>query len=461
MKVINIIKKDLKTILSDKKALAIIIIMPLILMTILSSALKGAFADGEGWSIDRVNIAVVKQYDLNEDSQRFDKALRNGFLAKGIGKEAAEELRATGEDVDPEEIFLEDFLGSEDVAKIIAYRVENEKKAIELLNSGEVSAVVLLPENFIYDMKINLLTPFRNKTDIRVLTHPDRSMSGQMVRSIVEAYSDSMTSVIIGKNVLIEATIKNNLMEDGFKGMKEALDDITKAMEGIGAKIDDIKAEGRKPIKSSDYYAAAMAAMFILFAAGNGGRMLLEEKDNITYQRMIIAGTPKLGILAGKFFTVFLIALLQISIMITFSRYVLKVQWGSAYPVVLISLCAAFAIAGIGSMLAAATYRAGNYKMANIFETVVLQAMALLGGSFFPIDILPSIMQKLSLLSISGAVLKAYLKIMMGYGIQEIRSNISALAAIGLISAVLSVLILRENGGMRDAQYNKTKTVRA
>ena len=460
MKVISIIKKDLKTILSDKKALAIIIVMPIVLMTILSSALRGAFTTGD-LSIARINIAVVKQYDKDEDFRRFDEALRNGFLAKGIGEEAAEELRVTGEDADPERIFLEDFLGSEDVAKIIAYRVEKEETAVEWLKSGEVSAVVLLPENFIYDMKINLLTPFRNKTDIRVLTHPDRSVSGQIVRSIVEAYSNSMTSVIIGKNVLIEAAVRHNLMEDGFRGMKEALDDITKAMEGIRVNIDAVKAEGRKPIKSSDYYAAAMAAMFILFAAGNGGRMLLEEKENITYQRMIIAGTPKLGILAGKFFTVFLIVLLQISIMITFSSFVLKVQWGSAYPVVLISLCSAFAIAGIGSMIAAATYRAGNYKMADIFETIVLQVMALLGGSFFPIDILPSIMQKLSFLSISGAVLKAYLKIMMGYGVQEIMSNIAVLAAIGLISAVLSVLILRENGGMRDAQYNKAKTVRA
>ncbi|HOM43649.1 MAG TPA: hypothetical protein PK481_08960, partial [Bacillota bacterium] len=145
MKVISIIKKDLKTILSDKKALAIIIVMPIVLMTILSSALRGAFTTGD-LSIARINIAVVKQYDKDEDFRRFDEALRNGFLAKGIGEEAAEELRVTGEDADPERIFLEDFLGSEDVAKIIAYRVEKEETAIELLDSGEVSAVVLLPE---------------------------------------------------------------------------------------------------------------------------------------------------------------------------------------------------------------------------------------------------------------------------------------------------------------------------
>jgi ABC-2 type transport system permease protein len=461
MKVISIIKKDLKTILSDKKALAIIIIMPLVLMTILSSALRGAFAGGDSGDIGKVNIAVVKQYDIERDSQRFDKALSSGFLARGIGEEAAEELRKTGEEVDPEGIFFEDFLDSEEVAEIIAYRVEKEEMAMELLDSGEVSAVVLLPESFIYDMKINLLTPFRNKTDIRVLTHPDRSMSGEIVRSVVEAYSDAVTSVIIGKNVLVEAAIEHELTDDGFKGMKDALDGITKAMEDIRVDIDNITAEGRKPISSSDYYAAAMLAMFILFAAGHGGRMLLEEKENMTYQRMIMAGTPRFGILAGKFFAVFLIALLQISIMITFSYFALKVQWGSAFPVLLISFCAAFAIAGIGSILAAATYKSGNYKMADIFQTVILQSMALLGGSFFPIDILPSIMQKLSFLSVSGIVLKAYLKIMMGYETSAIMSNITILAGIGFLSAVLSALILGRNGGKRDAQYNKIKTAGA
>lgn len=461
MKVMSIIRKDLKTILSDKKALAIIIAMPLIIMIILSSALRGMFDGTGGWSIDRLNIAIVRQYDKNEDSLRFDKALKEGILARGVGKEAAEELRAAANDIDPEKIFFEDFLGSEELAKIIAYREEKEERAVEMLNNGEISAVVILPKDFIYDMKINLLTPFRNKINIRMLTHPDRSMSGQIVRSVMEAYSDSMTLVISGKNVLLETAIGHNLMEDGFKEMKETLDGITKVIEGIRTDMYGIEAKERKAVQSSDYYAASMLAMFILFAASHGGRMLLEEKDNITYQRMIIAGTPRLGILAGKFFTVFFIALLQISIMITFSYFVLKVQWGSAFPVVLISLCAAFAVAGIGSMLAAATYRAGNYKMANIFETVVIQAMAVLGGSFFPVDILPSMMQKLSFLSISGVVLNAYLKIMMGYGISAIMSNIATLAVIGFLSAMLSVLMIKGNGGVKYAQHNKAKTVRA
>ena len=461
MKVISIITKDLKTILSDKKALAIILVMPLVLMVILSSALRGTFMSGDIGDMAQVNIAVVKQYDMDEDSQRFDRTLSNGFLAQGMGKEAAEELRTSGEDVDPENLFFEDFLGSEEVGKIIGYRIEEEGRAHELLKSGEISAVVLLPDNFVYDMKINLLTPFRNNVNIRVLTHPDRSISGQVVQSVMEAYIDTMTSVVIGKNVLIEAAMEHELSDDGFKGMKEAMDGITEVMDSIRVNIDTMELEGRKQISSFDYYSVAMLTMFILFAAGHGGRMLLEEKENITYQRMIIAGTPKLTIMAGKFLSVFLIALLQIGIMIAFSHYALKVQWGNTTAVLLISLSAAFAIAGIGGALAAATFKAENYKMASIFETAVIQTMALLGGSFFPIDIMPSIFQKLSIISVNGVALKAYLKIMKGYGTAEVMTSIAALTAIGALFALLSVLILREKGGLKNAQYNKIKILKA
>lgn len=461
MKVISIIKKDLKTILSDKKALATILVMPLVLIVILSSALKGSFISSSTVDMIKINIAVVKQYDVNKDSKMFDEVLSNSFIAQGMGEETAEMLRGTGDDVDPEEIFFKDFLGSEEVARIIEYRIEEEDRALELLSSGEISAVVLLPDNFIYDMKINLLTPFRNNVDIRVLTHPDRSISGQVVQSIMEAYSDIMSSVVIGKNVLIEAAMSNDLTGNSLKGMKEAMEGISNALEGIKIDVEDIIVEGRKNIGSFDYYSVAMMTMFILFAASHGGRMLLEEKENITYQRMIIAGTPRLCILAGKFFTVFLIALLQMSIMIAFSHFVLGVQWGSRSAVMLISLSAALAVAGIGCALAAATYKAGNYKMANIFETIILQTMALLGGSFFPIDVLPSFMQKLSFLSLNGVALKAYLKIMRGYGTPEVISNIAVLSGIGVLFVVLSVMMLREDGGIRDVKYNKVKTVKA
>ncbi|MEL7658964.1 MAG: ABC transporter permease, partial [Bacillota bacterium] len=209
------------------------------------------------------------------------------------------------------------------------------------------------------------------------------------------------------------------------------------------------------------YYAAAMLTMFILFAAGHGGRMLLEEKENTTYQRMMVAGTSKISILAGKFLTVFLIAMLQITVMMIFSSFALKVVWGDFLSVALIGISAAIAVAGVGIAVAAVTYRAGNYKMAGIFETAVIQTMALLGGSFFPVDIMPAAIQKLSFLSLNGIALKAYQKTLMGYGLEAIMGYVLILVGIGAVFAVLSIIILRGKGGSVDGKCYQTETVKA
>ncbi len=458
MKIHSIIIKDLKILLSDRKALMIILLMPIILMVILSFALKGIFVDD--WEAARVNIAVVKQYNAEADRKSFDDALHGGLLAQGMGQDAAAELEKAGADTDPENIFFNEFLGSSEVSNIISYRIETEAKAKELLKSGDVSAVVLLPEKYLYNMKVNLLTPFRNEVGIDVLTKPEASIDGQIVQAVIQAYSDSMASVIIGKNVLIEESMANDLGTGSFKGMEAVMTGIKDALAAVQVQVEDMTLEGRKPVSSADYYAAAMLTMFILFAASHGGRMLLEEKENFTYQRMMVAGTSKSGILAGKFLVIFIIALLQIMIMTVFSHYALKVEWGDFFSVTVIGIAAAFAVAGVGTTVAAATYRAGNYKMANIFETAIIQTMALLGGSFFPVDILPAAFQKLSFLSLNGIALKAYQKTMMGYGMEAVLGYVAVLAGIGAVFALLAVMILKGKGGAANAGYYQAETAK-
>ncbi len=459
MKVISIIKKDLKIILSDKKALVIILVMPIILMSILSFALKGIFVDD--WEINQISIAIVKQYDAESDDKRFHDALQNGLLSQGMGQEARESLLSAGNDANPENIFFHDFLEIEEVADIISYRLETEKKAKALLHKGKISAIVLLPEKYIYNMKVNLLTPFRNKVEIKVLTNPDDTLNGQIVRTMIEAYSDTMSSMVISKNVLIESIMANDIANDGFDGVGTIMEEMSEALESIQVEMAGVNLEGRNPITSANYYAAAMLTMFILFAAGHGGRMLLEERENTTFQRMTVAGISKLGILTGKFFTVFFIAIFQIIVMMAFSRFALHVQWGDMPAVVLIGITSAFAVAGVGAAVAAAAYQTGNDKMANIFQTIIIQMMALVGGSFVPIDTMPAVFQKLSFLSLNGIALKAYQKTMMGYPMEAVLGYVAVLVGIGTVFAILAVTILEGKGDKVNGKYNQTKTARA
>jgi len=456
MVVISIIIKDLKTILSDKKTLSLIILMPIVLMTILSFALKDSFSSGD--ELDKVNIAVVRQYYENMDTQLFADTLNSNYFKNEMG----EELTDSSDEVDLENIFFRDFLDSDEVSEIVSYSIiEEENKAMELLSKGKVSAVVILPKKFIFDMKMNLLTPFRNKVDIRVITHPDRNIDGQIVKAVVEAYKSAMSSVIIGKNVLIETSLSYGLEGDVLKDINDVMSRMEEAIEEINIDVENVTVVGRNNISSADYYAVAMICMFILYAASHGGRMLLEEKENITLHRMTIAGVSKYKILAGKYLTIFLIALIQIAVMIVFSYFALKVQWGNLYLIIFISVTAAFAVAGMGAFIAAATYRSNNYKMSNIFQTAVIQGMALIGGSYIPVDSMPNIIQKLSFLSINGIALKAYLKVMVGFTLDEVINYIVALAGVGILFILLATLIFKEKEGGISDKHNKIKTVKA
>lgn len=116
-------------------------------------------------------------------------------------------------------------------------------------------------------------------------------------------------------------------------------------------------ATGKTAISSRGYYSVSMLTLFLLFSAGRGSYMLLQEKRDFTYQRMLTAGVSKWHILAGKFFVVFSIVIIQLLVLILYSTFVLGVNWGSLLELFfIVSLFTAFAVAGLGSLLAVVTF---------------------------------------------------------------------------------------------------------
>lgn len=455
MKLIDIVRKDIILILSDKKALGIMILMPIVLTTILSFALSDSFVSSNNDA--KIKIAVVKKYDVNEEKNRFESIFNNDYISKFEDEDRGNRLFNALEDIDMDAIFTNEFLNHKDVKEILEYRIVDEEKAIDLLKSGEIDSVVIIPQNYIYDMNINFFTPLKKKINIDVIGHPNRPIKAQIIEEVIKNFSEKVSSIIISKNVFLDIIMEENLEKNIFEDIETIVDQVKVKSGDEGVNINYLKIKGRNPITSFAYYSIAMTTMFILFAGGYGSKSLLEEKENVTYQRMVMVGISKWSIVFGKFLTMFSLALIQIAVMTVYSNLTLKVDWGNPYLVIIISLGSALAVAGIGTMIGALTYRAGSYKMANTFESVIIQVMALLGGSFFPINILPEFMQKLSYISINGLAMKAYLKVMMGYGINQIWEYILGLIGMGIIFTILAVNILCKEMRCKSAKHNKAK----
>lgn len=425
---ISMIWKDLLVILKDKKSLIITLCMPAILTTILGFAFQGMMSGG--LSMDRANIAVVSLGSRERDIERIREFLDGPGMEGRISGEQKRDLLDLLDDMDYESILYDDVLGSEEVAEFIQYERMGLEKAKTLLERGELDAVVVLPEGFTYNTFMNLAMPFRNPVTIEVIKHPDRSIKGEMVSGIVKGFTDALSAGIIAKNVLLETFIENNV---GDKATRE-IQGLVSGMYDVGVRdvrVDRVTVEGKRALSSFQYYAVGMAVMFILYVAADGGQYAMDEVNNGTYRRLIAAGTGRWRFFASRFAATTLFAIMQFTVLKYYSAFAFKTDWGSPLGVALLSVFLAVAVGGLSVLLSALNLRLKNSRATIVFQAVVIQVFALLGGSFFPVSGIP-VMRKLGSLTINGAAMSGFLKLMMGYGPAEVAGTLAVLSGITL-----------------------------
>ncbi len=197
MKIRHILLRDLKVLLSDKKNLAFILVMPIILTSILSFALAGVFGDDP--SVPEFKVAIVKGYESQPASQAIDEALGNNLLGDFLPADVKKDIMANAEDLDMEKIFFEDFLGHEDIKDMMHHEIMTEEEALRKLENDELSAVILLPENFLRASYANMLTTYQSKIDIEIIKNPERSVTSSIAASIVEGFMQRMSARIFAK----------------------------------------------------------------------------------------------------------------------------------------------------------------------------------------------------------------------------------------------------------------------
>lgn len=428
----NLLLKDIKNIVYDRKTLALIIIMPVVLMSILGAALKDMFSESSDSGISMIEIGVVKEYDYAFERSKFE-----GFLASGFFPIDLEEIDL--EDMNPEKIFFEDFLGNEEVGKALNYSLVTKEEGEKLLGEDQISALFVLPKNYVYNSYMSFIGPGRNRIEIETIKNTQKQFSADIAGQILDGFLNSMNNIIAKKTVVVENIIKYELAVDEMDGF---IDFMSSNGDEEGMDISVKEMIGGDSLNSFQYYSFAIMTMFLLYAASIGGKALIEEKNEYTLQRLEVAGIGILTVALSNLFRIMIIAILQSTIMIGFSKAVLSVNWGDLQSVVLTVLCSSFAVGGLGMLVSMITLVTDRYYVANVFEFGVVQLMALVGGSFLPIEILPEFLQKVNFIALNGTTLKMYLNGAAYKPLIESLGYILLLLGTGLVYILFSLLIL-------------------
>jgi ABC-2 type transport system permease protein len=199
----------------------------------------------------------------------------------------------------------------------------------------------------------------------------------------------------------------------------------------VDRRTDDLR------VSYATYYAAAMAILFVFFAAQFGVASLHAEHRAGTLRRMLAAPVPWWAILAGKIVVSLVLALLSLSIIIVGTAVLLGATWGD--PLALAALVGAAALAGTGIALLAVAFTR-NEEQAGSAVAIVAMTLAVVGGAFFPVSQGPELLSQLSLISPHAWFLDGVSDVATGGDIGSAAVPVLALAGVGIVCGGLGLL---------------------
>jgi ABC-2 type transport system permease protein len=378
-------------------ALLILLAMPFILMTILGMALGGLFAKGP--ELSKIDVAVVN-YDDGKVS----------------------------------EDFIEEILKGDELSKLLNVKEMDKKRAMHLVKIGDISSVIIIPSEFTSQIMKN------KSTEMKVYGDPGQEIGASIVRSITNAYTNKVSSVMVGVNTgwesLTKLGKKTNLTGIAMYIPSMINEMIEKDVEDL-VKIEEENTSQKESMSSMQYYAAGMSTMFILFSAMFGADSIIKERDDKTLARLLSSPIKKHSVMGGKLLGIFIIGILQFTAYITATILIFNVNWGrSTIGLVLLPISTVFATTGMTIFIASiAKTRNAIGGISQIF----IQGMSALGGSMFPTSLLPPWLRFFSNFTINKWSMDGFLSLMSGGGVISISKSIIVLLAIALVFFILGI----------------------
>jgi ABC-2 type transport system permease protein len=384
--------KDLRVTVRDRAATGILLLMPMLLIIILGSALSDMAAN-----ISKIPVAVV-----NMDEGDVGARIADSFLTDA----ALKDLFLTSSPRDPVEA-----------------RAEVER--------GNLVGALVLP----HDLTRRINTG--KASELVVYVDPGRQISGTVFRSVAEGVSTQVSAASIAARTAAYYASGLAASDPAFigavigKAVQSASE--TRALDAV--KLEETTATRGREISMLSYYAGGMSVMFIMFGAMFGAFALVGERDEWTLPRLMMTPASRMDIVGGKMFGVFMVGVTQFAVLYAFTSAI-GVQWGD--PIAIAALAIALVAAATGMSILIAAIAKTTRSVSGIAQ-IVIQFMAAVGGSFFPVAQFPAWLQPLHYFTVNGWAIDGILETMRGGSIVSVVPSIVALLGMALLFFALGV----------------------
>jgi ABC-2 type transport system permease protein len=382
--------KDLLVIVRDKKALLTLILMPLLLISILGAAFGDMMNEEEEVTIKKFTLGIV-----NLDKGQLSKILTEEVMTKGLSKQ-------------------------------INVKYYQEDVLVEKIKDHKLSVGIIIEPEFTTSLMAG------KETKVKLLTVPDPGIKAIIVQTVIEQFS---------RSIPIEALLTQEDQPVNSGNQSETIQDEPSA-EKINQPLLKEKTINTKSkmVDSFQYYAAAMGVMFLLMTVAQGVSIMILEKEQEVYKRLLLTNLSYTNYLFGKLLGLVILSLTQAFIIIIGTKLLFGVDWGSSVSgIVLMTVAFVINACGLGVLVGSFIK---SEKSFSIVSSLGVQIMAALGGSMVPLYIFPDWVLSVTKFLPNGLALQTYLELMSGASVSDILPAVLGAIGLGLLFFVIGLLRL-------------------
>jgi ABC-2 type transport system permease protein len=378
-KIWTIARYSLIRTVRDRRALILLLLMPLVLTGILGTALNKAM----GYE----DLKPFPVWVVSEDSPAKPP------LPPGAPASAADALPS----VHLGQIFIDRVLGDSQVKKIVETRQTLDLAAARAaVAEGKAVAAIHIPSGFSKAVLAG------EPAAVDLITDPGQPEKAAIVEQIVRSFSDGVTATRLGAKV-------------------------------PSPQIDlKTTPSGARPVSAVQYYAAAMAVMFMLMTALARAKTILEERQSGTLPRILTSPTSRGEVLAGTALGIAVVLLAQFLVLMIGTRILYGVDWGDWGAALILAAGFCLAATGVG-LLAASLIQ--DVKAADAAVGLVGPLFAALSGGMAPLYAFKGLLKAAAHLIPNYWALQGFLDQMSGLGTAWL--SVGVLAAIGIAAGAI------------------------
>lgn len=312
-----------------------------------------------------------------------------------------------------------------------AFKIKNynSQDAIkEAIKKQEINGGIVIPENFTAEINSNI------PADVTIV----QDQSNPQISAVATA---TLSQVIQGFNQGIETQKVTSIVINKTSVPKPDSTFIESFINPVKIKMEGLFAGDTNYF---EFVAPGIMAMVVMTAVLTGlAASVSREREQGTLDGILISPISRFSIILGKATSQSIRGLAQGAVVLLLAIFLFGVKInGSIVLVALLLLLGIFSFVGLGILVSAAT---AEQETATQLLFMFQFPMLFLSGAFFPIQQMPSIMQKIAhFIPLTYAIEALRKVIILGGGISSVSTELIILTAFGAVTLTIAVPLFRK-----------------